>query len=358
MRCRGRLVAFLGVLVAAVSGIITTACRQSEKSVPVPGTSAPVVVRADDSRVPATRGLRRVRATGTVRAVRTLTIVTPQVSGQSGRLTLTKIIVNGAIVKQGDPLVTFDRTQPADEARELVAKVDELKNQIEQKTAENRSEGAKRTAEMRDAEAELSKARIQLAKGPVVSEIDRLKAEVRMDVAKQRMDSLKKSHASREKSEAAALRVLQLKKDRQQVGLERAQQNLERLVIRAPIGGMVALQNTWRNGTMGPAQEGDQVFPGRPLLIIFDPGQMVVETQINQADGAALAHGTKAKVHLDAYPNLVFDASLEFASPVAAAALDSPIRVFPARFRIQQTDTRLLPDLSAAVDIVLEGGGS
>ena len=116
---------------------------------------------------------------------------------------------------------------------------------------------------------------------------------------------------------------------------------------------MVALLNTWRNGTMGPTREGDQVFPGRPILTIFDPGRMMVETEINQADGAALAAGTRAKVRLDAYPALVFDAVLEFASPVASSNLDTPIRVFPARFRLEQTDPRLLPDLSAGVDIDL-----
>jgi hypothetical protein len=45
---------------------------------------------------------------------------------------------------------------------------------------------------------------------------------------------------------------------------------------------------------------------------------------------------------------------------VASAMLDTPIKSFPARFRLLQTDPRLLPDLSAAVDVAnadREAGG-
>jgi hypothetical protein len=48
-------------------------------------------------------------------------------------------------------------------------------------------------------------------------------------------------------------------------------------VIKAEIGGMVALQNVFRNNSMGHAQEGDQLWPGQPLLRIFDPTVMMLD---------------------------------------------------------------------------------
>jgi multidrug resistance efflux pump len=64
-----------------------------------------------------------------------------------------------------------------------------------------------------------------------------------------------------------------------------------------------------------------------------------------------MAPGTRAKVRLDAYPGAVFEAHLESASPAASSSLGSPLKAFSARFRIDQRDPRLLPDLSAAVEI-------
>lgn len=295
---------------------------------------------------------RRVRATGVIQALRYRSVQVPQISGQNGRMTLTALITNGVKVKEGSVLAEFDATQQEDLALAAAAKVDDLKHQIVQKRAENASKDAERSSALKAAEADKAKALLQLRKGPLLSEIDRLKNEVRVRKAEAEVESLKKSGVWNEKAEAASLRILELQRDRQSVALERAKGNLERLVVKAALDGMVALENIWRSGSMGPPQEGDQVWAGMPILKIFDPTNMVVQVQVNEPDGMAMVAGTKAKVFLDAYPEAVFDAVFESASPIAApAALGSPVRTFSARFRLQQVDPRLLPDLSAALDI-------
>ena len=50
-------------------------------------------------------------------------------------------------------------------------------------------------------------------------------------------------------------------------------------------------------------------------------------------------------------PDLALPAHFEFASPMAASALGSPIKTFTAVFKLDKTDPRLMPDLSAAVVI-------
>jgi multidrug resistance efflux pump len=294
---------------------------------------------------------RYVRATGTVFAVRSYTILVPQLTGQFSRMTLTRLAPNGARVKQGDVIAEFDRTQQVDNAREAQAKFEDLGHQVEQRVAQNRAESEKRLSELQKAEADLAKAMLQLRKGPLLSEIDRLKAETRAGEAKERVDSLKKSNHHHEEAEAAALRILELQRDRQQVSLERSMRNSEKLLIRAPLPGMIAHEVMWRNGTSGHAQEGDQLYPGMPLFRIFDPTEMEVRMNVAEPDGAVLVSGSTALVHLDAYPDLIFHAKFFAASPVAASSFGSPIKTFAARFRLQEVDPHLLPDMSAAVII-------
>src|ERR1035438_4698562 len=69
-------------------------------------------------------GAHEVRLTGTVQAVRFFTVQVPQIGGQGGRVTLTKIIANGVRVKSGDLLAEFDRTQELDNARDAQGKID------------------------------------------------------------------------------------------------------------------------------------------------------------------------------------------------------------------------------------------
>jgi len=293
-----------------------------------------------------------IRSTGTIRAVHVSNVLVPSIRGTGVKLTVTKIIPNGTLVHEGDILAEFDRTQQFDDARDAKAKMDDLGHQIEQQRAQYRSDAAKRASDLKSAEAALAKAEIELRKGEVLSQIDRLKNEETAASAKVRVESLKKSAHFHDLDEAAGIRILELQRDRQEMLLERTKSNTEKLTVRSPLSGMAALENVWRNGSMGPFQEGDQAWPGQAMVKVFDPTDMLVITLVNEPDGAVLSQGgARAKIRLDAYPGAVFDAHFESASPVASGSLDSPIKYFSARFRIDQRDPRLLPDLSAAVEI-------
>ncbi len=295
------------------------------------------------------RAKREVRVTGTIQAVHFSKVLVPAIYGQGGSLTLTRIIANGSRVKEGDPIAEFDATQQLDSARDAQGKYDDLGHQVDQKRAQNRADAEKRTSDLRQAEADLAKARIELQKGPLLSQIDGLKNEVRAEIAAKHVESLTKANAFHDKSDGAALRILELQRDRQKVALERARSNIAKLQVRAPLAGMVAHQNVSRNNSVGHPQEGDQLYRNQALVSIFDPSEMSVRCMVGEPDGAALAPGSRATVYLDAYPDLSFPAHFEFASPVASSALGSPIKTFTAVFKLDKTDPHLMPDLSAAI---------
>jgi multidrug resistance efflux pump len=294
---------------------------------------------------------RTVRATGIIRAVHSQTVLVPRIEGLGGNLTLATMAENGVMVSPGDSLATFDRANEVKLLLEAQTKFDDLGHQIEQKRALNNSNAEKRVADLQQAQADLKKAEIESRKGPVLSAIDQEKNQVKLEDARAHVASLEKSGQFREIGERAELRILELQRDRQGVAVARQTRNSDRLTVKAPIRGMVALENIWRNNSMGHAQEGDQIWPGSPLLKLFDPSAMAVEVAVGEPDGAVLVPGARATVHLDAFPELTFTAHFESASPVATSPLDTSMKTFAARFVIDQNDPRLLPDLSAAVDI-------
>ncbi len=295
---------------------------------------------------------RHVRATGMVRAVRTYMVQVPRIAGQGGNLTLAKLIQNGALVHKGDVLADFDATAEQKLLLDSQAKYDDLKHQVEQKVAEHKNNQAKRQSDLKSAEADLRKAELEIRKGPILSEIDQKKNQIKLEDAKEHAASLTRSNKFHDQAEEAEFHVLELQRDRQGVSVDRQKTNLDKLLLRAPIDGMVALANTWRQQSMGHAQEGDQLWPGSPLLQLFDPSAMEVELSVSEPDGAVLVPGARAIVHLDAFPEAKFTAHYDSASPVATAPFGSAIKTFTAFFRLdQQNDPRLMPDLSAALDI-------
>jgi len=292
---------------------------------------------------------REIRVTGLVQAVHSEKILVPQITGQYAQMTLTKLVPNGSPVKEGDLMAAFDATQQIDAARDAKAKFEDFGHQVDQKAAENRAATEKRTLDLRQAEGDLAKAELELQKGPVLSEIDRLQNEAKARGARNLVASLKKSMAFRDKAEAAALRVLELQRDRQKIMMERTQDNIQKMEIHAPLSGMVVHEMTRRGNSLGHAQEGDLMYRGYPLLSIFDPSEMEVRCSVNEPDLLTLLAGAKAYVTLDAYPDLTIPAHFVSVSPVATAAMDAPVKSFVAIFAIDKRDPHLLSDLSAAV---------
>lgn len=296
-------------------------------------------------------GGHKVRATGVIRAVHSVLVQVPRVEGQGGQLTLATLIDNGAVVHEGDSVATFDRTNQIKLLREAQAKFDDLTHQVEQKQAEHNSNVEKRSSDSLGAEADLKKAEIEIRKGPILSEIDRQKNQVKLQDAQEHVASLKRSSAFHDQAETAEIRILELQRDRQQVAVDREQTNLTKLAVKAPWNGMVALENVWRNNSMGHAEEGDQLWPGQPLLRLFDPTEMEVETDVGEPDGGVLVPGATAVVHLDAFPDVTFSAHFTNSNPVATSPLGTSVKTFSASFRLDRSDPHLLPDLSVALDI-------
>ncbi len=293
-----------------------------------------------------------VRATGIVQALEWQSIRVPELSGVNNfEIVLTKIIPNGSKVTKGDVLAEFDRLNLLDQARDAKVVQEDLAFQLEERKAQTRSLSATRGSQIREAQADLERAQLQLRKGPVLSDLDRQKNEAKAANAQLRLPSLKKSDALRASSEEASVRILELKLQRQGVVIERLRTNLDHLIVKSPLNGMIAHETVWRQGSMGPPQAGDRMWSGMPVVRVFNPGRMVVQATVDEPDFAVVSKAAHARIYLDAYPNEAFDATLQSASPVANAGLDSPVRNFMAVFLIQQQSPRLLPDLSASLEV-------
>ena len=137
--------------------------------------------------------------------------------------------------------------------------------------------------------------------------------------------------------------------------LETLETNANKMLITAPMDGLVVLRSIWKGGQMGEAQEGEEMWSGTAFLDLVGPSAMRVRVKVNQADVGALRVGLPARVTLDAYPGKTYAARLQQVAPVGLSSQFSPkVRSFIALFEVQGVDPQLTPDLSAAVDVELE----
>ena len=170
--------------------------------------------------------------------------------------------------------------------------------------------------------------------------------------AKATYDQLRETFDLKRKAAQAAIRILEIQRDRTHETMMHAQANADLMQIHSPLDGVVVLNTIWKQGTMGEVQEGDQIRAGVPFMQVVNPSIMQVRVLANQQDFPSLAVGQTAKVRLDAYPDMVFPAKVDQISPIGEGGdFSSKLRVFVVIVAIQGNNPKLMPDLSAAVDV-------
>jgi HlyD family secretion protein len=294
-----------------------------------------------------------LRLKGTTQAVRARAILAPILAeAQEGTLTITSLRAAGVSVKQGDLLVEFDRQAQMRDFFDKQAQNSKLADDVLQEQAKEDAARAKDETEMRVAEDSLGKAQLEIQKVELMSRIDAEKARENLEEAKATLDQLKETFALKRKAAQASIRILEIQRDRARETMLHAQANAALMQVHSPIDGIVVLNTIWKEGSMGEVQEGDQIRPGVPFMQVVDPSAMEVQVLVNQQDVLALHNGQKAKLHLDAYPDIVCPAELEVIDPMGKSGdLSARVRTFSTTWSVQCTDPRLLPGLSAALDI-------
>jgi HlyD family secretion protein len=294
-----------------------------------------------------------LRLNGKTEAVRSRAILAPLVAGQQvGTLTIVKLIPSGSRVKQGDLLVEFDRQAQLRDWVDKRAQSDDQNGKVLEAQAAEAAARAKDETDLQSAQSALSKAELEMQKVELMSRIDAEKARENLDEARATLAQLKETFDLKRKAAQASIRILEIQRDRTQETMLHAQNNAALMQIRSPLDGIAVFNTIWKQGNMGEVQEGDQVRPSVPFMQVVDPSVMQVHVQVNQEDLTSLSVGQRARVHLDAYPDLEFTGKLESIDPMGKRGdFSSKLRTFSATFSIEGNDARLMPDLSAAVDI-------
>ncbi len=349
-QCAGSCTAVL--IIAAIAILSLNACSRRATETPrLGGAEVPKTVTVKRGNFRST-----LRLSGSVSAVQSYKVLAPRLSGQyTPTMTITKIVRNGTRVRSGDVLVEFDRQSQLKGILDKQAEYDNLVQQIKKKQADYASARATDETELKGAEVDVQTARVEMRKNDVVPGYQAEINKVDLAEAEARLKQLKDTFSLKREAEAAELRILEIQRDRAQMAVTYAQGNMEKMTVKSPMEGLAVLTPLYKGTRMVDPQEGDEVRPGGGIMMVVNPSAMQVTALINQVDISYVKIGQPAEIRLDAYPDLVFLGKVERISALGTSSLYSRrIRNFSVVISIQGSNPKLLPDLTAAVDLQLE----
>jgi len=207
-------------------------------------------------------------------------------------LRLVTLAQTGTSVKSESAVVEFD---PADQQYTLEQEKMDLA-EAEQNIVKIRADAAVQVAQD---EVALLTARFDVRRGELdatanefIGAMDAEKNKLSLEEARRRLAQLQEDVKSRTATNQASLAVALEKRNKALLSMQRAQQVIDSLVIRAPFDGVVSVkENRDASGGMifygmilPEYRAGDQIWPGRPVVDVIESGRMEVRAKIDESD--------------------------------------------------------------------------
>jgi multidrug efflux pump subunit AcrA (membrane-fusion protein) len=299
---------------------------------------------------------RWTRIAGQTAAIDFVNVTAPSQRGpESGReMILMELAKSGSFVKKGDMVARIDAQTLQDHVDDLSDTIEAAQADIRKRKAEQSIEWENLQHSIRVAKSEADKARLDYSAAEVRTDIERQILKLNLDEAEARHKQLQADVRQKQLAHAADLRLLEITLERHTRHRDRHANDVKMFSIRAPMDGLVVMSQTWRSGEMAQIGVGDRVGPGQTFMKIVNPAKMRVDGTINQAESSEVRLGQRTRIHLDAFPGLQFAGYVESIAALAASSQRQGyyVRNVPVRVRIEGNDPRLIPDLSAGVEII------
>ena len=274
--------------------------------------------------------------------------------GQSG-LSLTKLVTGGTRVKTGDIVAEID-------PQTYVEQLDDLDDSISQSEADLRRKKASQALDWESLQQELRSGKAVMDRATLDYKAADVKTPIEQELLKLSMDeaaaAYKQSLASEDFHQTSFqcdLRIseisyTQLKRRRERLALD-----IQHFTFKASMDGLAVVQSFQRGADMAQYQVGDTVTPGRSFLKIVDTSTMQLEARANQTETSEIRVGQPATVTLDAFPELAFQGKVYSIGAMAMQGQRESycVRTVPLTVQIQGEDSRLIPDLSGAAEVVV-----
>jgi len=283
-----------------------------------------------DEEIPTTRVVRepvdvKIHTQGELNPLRAEPVVAPPVSG--GALQIIYIVKNGTHVKKGDIVVEFDPSEQEYNLEQARSQLEEAEQKIRKAKVDQAVRVAKEKVSLLSAESAVRRAELQIKGNELLGKIEARKNEIACEEAKRKLEQLKQDIRSNAASDTASLEAQTIARDRAMLMMQRAQQYIDDMILRAPMDGIVVMGQNIQAllgggilisiSSIPEYKEGDQASPGQTVAQIQDIDEVEVHSKVLETDRGNLTPGQPAEIFLDFRPTQPFSGRIKSLAPSA-----------------------------------------
>jgi multidrug resistance efflux pump len=277
-----------------------------------------------------------VEVSGELEAVDSTDIKPPSI-GHIWSFKIAMLATEGADVKQGEPVVAFDRSEQIRDLENMRNEADAAQKKLDKKKDDALL--ARRDEELKIAEAEaaLKKARLKLdAPDELVASVERKTLELDSEAARLALERVRHKAAEAKRSDAAEIASLTDHLAYAKRRVELLVDSIKRLTVGAPRAGTIVYPTGWRGEKK---KVGDQAWRMETVLQIVGLGKMIGSGDIDEVDMARVAVKQPVVLRLDALPDVQLHGRIKsIATSVHAKSNTDPSKVATVKVALEGDD--------------------
>ncbi len=295
-----------------------------------------------------------VQFRGEVKAMKSVPISAP---AEAGDLEIVKIAADGTQLKQGDTIVEFDKTKTEQELAQYRSTLKSARAEIEQARAQARLKEEEDVTAVMKARYDVEAAKLDASKQEIVSRIEGAEAKLKVADAEQKLHEMEEKVKSDRAVNKATIESKTQASKKAAYDVQRAERALTKMILRAPLAGMISLVPVWRPEGEVPFKPGDRAWPGALMAELPDVSSLRISARVDETERGRIAVKQSVTAQLDAIPDRQFTGNIDQISTIATIDFSAgwPIpRNFNLEIALDQADTRLKPGMTAQLTVVVD----
>ncbi len=291
-----------------------------------------------------------VTATGELSAKRSVKIRAPKGMNAAGiwETTITDLITEGTVVREGDYVATLDRTELANKMSNIQTEIEKIQTQFEQARIDT-------AIELRALRDEL--VNLDFAKKEKLLYLEQSRYEPQSVIQSARLDLERVERDLKQLEKKYELKQQQAVAKMQEINalLRQNQQQLNILVqlsgefsIYAPKSGMVIYARTWN----GKREPGSRISSWDPVVAeLPDLTDMISKTYVNEVDISKVQPGQAVSIKVDAFPGRKYTGKVISVANIGEQMRGFDAKVFEVIVQLNESDSILRPAMTTSNQI-------
>ncbi|HNW59369.1 MAG TPA: efflux RND transporter periplasmic adaptor subunit [bacterium] len=293
-----------------------------------------------------------INQSGELYAVKSVSVGVP--AKVRGSLRVVALADDGSMVQKGDFLVQFDTAEASQDLEDRRNEYESALADLASLQASNRSTMAQLNTAYETEKYSFEQAKLRYEQMKYEALSKQREQELNLKKATLSLDQAQRKIESQEIINRADLTKSNLKVRQARLRYEQKQQEVSDLTLRAPIDGLVVLQEIFGTNGRAKIKVGDTPWRGMTLVEIPDLSQMMIKAKVNEVFISQVRQDQQVVLAVDALPGERFYGKVMRVATLATRESGSDVKTFEVEILIDGADGRLRPGMTAQCQIITD----